>query len=115
MQTQSLDNGPPNLLAEFRKFAAMQLHKIQANIFDDIIDKVSFLVDENANDIRRCWPILNRVKQFPGLMRLDITRTLFIEHETNHVRSCFYSGMQVVGSAQSTYFSLHHSVCTLQD
>src|SRR5260370_37068300 len=99
MQTQSLDDGAPNLLAEFRKFASMQLYKVQANLLNDIIDKVSFLVDENTNDIRRTCPILNRVKQFLCVAGLDITRTRFIEHEANHVRPCFYSSMQVPGSA----------------
>src|SRR6267154_253744 len=114
MQTQSLDNRPLNFLAEFRKFAAMQLYKVQTNLLNDIIDEASFLVDENANNIRCNRPVLNRVKQLPCIIRLDITRTGFIEHQTNHVRFCLYSSMQVVRGAQTTYFDLHALVCPLQ-
>ena len=77
----------------------MKLYKVQTKIINDVIDKVHILVDENANSIRRRLVIFERFQDLFCYLRLNITWTLFVEHQAKQVNSGISGCKNLIGSA----------------
>ena len=63
----------------------MQLYKMQTNLFSDVVNIFSFLVDKNAYNIWSNVAILECFEQFSSFSRLNISRTGFVEHQAEQV------------------------------
>src|SRR2546423_15446347 len=51
-ELKRLNDGALDELAEVWWFIAMQLYKVSPDLFNNLVDKVSFLIDEDTNKIR---------------------------------------------------------------